>query len=171
MTNIHRADKKDAQAILDIAIPSFLDAHGQSASKSEIEIYVQANFTLKAVQNELNTSENIFFIAAVQNYVCAYSKISLNQENENIRIKELVKLERMYVDPTSFGKGIARDLLLHNINFSKQNGQKGMWLHVWTENKRAISFYRKMGFEIVGNFDFKISDSHYNPNYVMYLAY
>lgn len=171
MLNIRRANKTDAQAILDIAIPSFLDAHGHSAEKSEIETYVKTNFSLNAIEKELDSNGNIFFISSVQNRICAYSKISLNQSNENIKSEALTKLERLYVHPSEYGKGIALELLQANIQFSKQNSQKGMWLHVWTENKRAISFYRKMGFEVIGNYDFKVSDTHYNPNFVMYLAY
>jgi ribosomal protein S18 acetylase RimI-like enzyme len=161
----------DAKAILDIAIPSFLDAHGHSASKREIEAYVKSNFSLSKIKNELSLNENIFFLAEVEKQICAYSKISLNKSNENIQSHELVKLERLYVHPRFYGKGIAPELLEHNIAFSKRNDQKGMWLHVWTENKRAISFYRKMGFKVVGDFNFKISESHYNPNFVMFLAY
>lgn len=171
MLNIRRASKTDAKSILDIAIPSFLDAHGHSASESEINQYVKSNFSLRAFEEELDNKENLFFISSDENRINAYSKISFNQYNENIKSSHLVKLERLYVDPLTYGKGIAQELLKHNIDFSKQEGQQGMWLNVWVENKRAISFYDKMGFKVVGAFDFKISDKHYNPNHVMYLAF
>jgi ribosomal protein S18 acetylase RimI-like enzyme len=47
--------------------------------------------------------------------------------------------------------------------------EAGVWLYVWKENHRAVAFYQKMGFEIVGEGLFKISETHYNPNHVMYL--
>jgi ribosomal protein S18 acetylase RimI-like enzyme len=49
------------------------------------------------------------------------------------------------------------------------NNQKGMWLFVWQKNERAIKFYKKNGFEIIGNFNYKISETHSNPNYQMFL--
>ena len=54
---------------------------------------------------------------------------------------------------------------------SKKKQQKGIWLAVWVENKRAIKFYQKAGFKIVGKYDFQISKTHSNPNHIMYLKY
>ena len=46
-----------------------------------------------------------------------------------------------------------------------------MWLFVWKENHRAINFYNKAGFKIFGSHDFKLSETHANPNHVMFLKY
>jgi len=70
-----------------------------------------------------------------------------------------------------YGKNLGADLFNFNILLSKKNKQKGMWLAVWTENQRAINFYTKNGFTIVGSYDFKISENHSNPNHIMYLEY
>jgi ribosomal protein S18 acetylase RimI-like enzyme len=46
-----------------------------------------------------------------------------------------------------------------------------VWLAVWTENHRAIDFYKKIGFKKVGDYDFKISENHSNPNHILYLEF
>jgi len=46
-----------------------------------------------------------------------------------------------------------------------------MWLFVWTENHKAINFYKKAGFKIVGQHDFQISATHSNPNHQMLLTF
>ncbi len=46
-----------------------------------------------------------------------------------------------------------------------------MWLFVWKENQRAVNFYDKAGFKIIGNYEFKLSKTHSNPNYQMFLKY
>ena len=46
-----------------------------------------------------------------------------------------------------------------------------MWLYVWTENHRAVNFYNNLGFKIVGEYDFKIFETHSNPNHQMLLSY
>ncbi|MEO6707056.1 MAG: hypothetical protein ABIN04_14540, partial [Ginsengibacter sp.] len=61
------------------------------------------------------------------------------------------------------------NLFEFNRNLARTNNQKGIWLFVWKENERAIRFYKKNGFEVIGNFDFKISETHSNPNYQMLL--
>ena len=57
------------------------------------------------------------------------------------------------------------------MNLSKQNNQAGMWLYVWKENHRALAFYKKKGFIIVGDGLFRLTDEHSNPNWQMYLQY
>jgi len=39
------------------------------------------------------------------------------------------------------------------------------------ENHRAVDFYKKAGGVIVGNTDFKISETHSNPNHIMYFEF
>ena len=68
-------------------------------------------------------------------------------------------------------KTLNKELFKFNMEFAKQNNQKGIWLAVWIENKRAINFYLKMGFKKVGKFDFKISETHSNPNHILYLKF
>jgi len=46
-----------------------------------------------------------------------------------------------------------------------------MWLFVWIENIRAINFYLKTGFKIIGSHNFNITTTHSNPNHQMYIEY
>ena len=46
-----------------------------------------------------------------------------------------------------------------------------MWLFTWVDNKRAVNFYLKTGFKIVGSHKFKVTDTHYNQHHQMYLSY
>ena len=70
-----------------------------------------------------------------------------------------------------YGLNLGKELFDYNIEFSKKHNQLGMWLAVWVENERAIKFYTKMGFKIVGEYDFRISATHTNPNHIMFLPF
>lgn len=80
-------------------------------------------------------------------------------------------MERIYLLKEFYGLQLGLELFQFNVNLSKSNGQKGMWLFVWKENKRAVNFYQKMGFKIIGEHDFRISPNHTNPNHQMLLLY
>jgi ribosomal protein S18 acetylase RimI-like enzyme len=58
-----------------------------------------------------------------------------------------VKLERLHVDKSEYGTGLAADLL-HTV-FAAHAGIPSIALEVLEGNDRAIAFYRKHGFEIV----------------------
>ncbi len=100
-----------------------------------------------------------------------YSKIVLNYDSENIELKNITKLERLYSLQEFNSLKLGQSLLKHNIQLAKQNHQKRMWLYVWKENMRAYHFYLKSGFKNIGENDFKITENHSNPNYQLYLKF
>ena len=55
------------------------------------------------------------------------------------------------------------------LKLQKKHAQSGMWLFTWVGNERALRFYKKAGFEIIGSHNFQVSASHYNLNHQMFL--
>ena len=103
--------------------------------------------------------------------VLGYSKLILDFPHPEIRFQKITKLERLYLLPECIGQGLGKALFDFNLSLIKTNQQKGIWLYVWKENETAIAFYQNKGFKIVGSFDFKISETHKNPNHLMFLNF
>lgn len=171
MIQIIKATEKDVPLLLQIGIPSFLAAHGHSASKEDIDAYVSKNFTTENFKSQLATKAYDFYLLYYKGEIAGYSKIISNSENEAVVHKNTTKLERLYFLEKFYGLGLAKELLHFVVNKAKENQQKGMWLYVWVENFRALSFYKKTGFVKVGEYDFVISPNKINPNYILYLAF
>jgi len=171
LIQIIKATIKDAKLLSKIGKASFLVAHGHSASKEDIKNYVGLNFSEGNFLSELENPENLYFLITYNDKIAGYSKIVLNTINENIATKNITLLSRIYLLEEFYGLNLGKELFNFNVNFSKQNKQLGIWLAVWIENKRAINFYQKRGFQKVGKYDFKISETHYNPNHIMYLEF
>ncbi len=51
------------------------------------------------------------------------------------------------------GLGLGQALMELLIEGAKLKGMEGIELHVFKHNRRAITLYRKLGFEIVGDYD------------------
>jgi len=119
----------------------------------------------------LDKPENIYHLAYYNNKPVGYSKIILTSPHPGIQVKNVTKLERLYLLREFYHLNVGGELLQFNIELSGNNGQLGMWLVVWKENDRAVRFYKKKGFEIIGDYDFKLTASHSNPNYHMLLKY
>ena len=171
MSEIKKAKLQDAKLLAKIGKEAFLVAHGKSASKEDIDNYVSKNFTEDAFTKELAYQKNEYYLIYHKDKVAGYSKIIFNFPNENMTAQNITKMERLYLLEEFYGLGLGKELFDFNIKKSKQHNQKGIWLAVWTENQRAINFYHKMGFKTLGSYDFKISESHYNPNHILYLNY
>lgn len=171
MTEIIKGKTEHSELLTQIGIATFIEPHGKSASKEDVDSYINKTFNEKVFYNELINPENIYHLIYQENEAAGYSKIILNTPNLNITDQNVTKLERLYLLKEYYGKSLAQKLFKFNIELSKQNKQKGMWLTVWIENHRAINFYKKTGFKIVGNSDFVVSETHTNPQHIMYLEY
>lgn len=72
------------------------------------------------------------------------------------------------VRKSHWGKGIGSALTRQQITFAKTAGAKVISLEVRSDNLRAISLYRKFGFEKFGTYRkfFKIEDHYFDADYM-----
>lgn len=171
MTTILTATTIDAKTLSQLGKQTFLESHSHSAPKKDIDKYVAFKFSVSEFETELKKQSNNYYIIYHNEIPVGYSKIVFNVYNKNIPLKNVTKLERIYVLEEFQKLKLGLELFKFNLNTSKQHNQSGMWLYTWIENHKAIAFYKKAGFKIVGSYDFKISDTHYNPNHQMLLTY
>jgi len=171
MISIARASEKDFQLVSDLAQSSFVESHGHSASPDVINNYINEKFSVVAMKAELKEPVNIYHVISYDSKPAGYSKIVLDTIHPLIAQKNITKLDRLYLLKEFYDLKLGRELLQFNINFSKESKDKGMWLNVWKENKRALDFYENSGFEVMGSYDFKLTESHANPNFLMFLRY
>lgn len=171
MTTILTATPIDAKLLAELGKTTFLESHSHSASKKDIANYIASKFSVSEFERELKKKKNIYFILYYNEKPVGYSKIVLNVTDKNIPIDNATKLERIYVLEEFQKLKLGLKLFQFNLDVSKKHKQSGMWLYTWIENQKAINFYAKAGFEIVGSYDFKISETHSNPNHQMLLVY
>ncbi|MCF8273519.1 MAG: GNAT family N-acetyltransferase [Flavobacteriaceae bacterium] len=171
MTTIARATLNDIELLTQIGKTSFLEAHGRSASEEQINEYVSKNLTNKTFEEALKDINNIFHIIYYNEKAVGYSKIIFNSQHPNIPFNNATKLERLYLLEEFHSLKLGFELFNFNKNEAIKYNQSVMWLFVWTENLKAINFYKKAGFKIVGQHDFQITATHSNPNHQMLLTF
>ncbi len=171
MVSINKAGIDDFQLLAEIAKSTYIESHGHSASAENINKYVADKYSIDTVKGDLQDLKNIYHIIYYDQQPAGYSKIILNEPNPTIQSSNITKLERLYLLKEFYGLKLGAKLLNFNVEVSKDNNQVGMWLYVWKENVQAIRFYKKAGFEIIGSYDFKVTDTHYNPNHLMFWQY
>ena len=171
MHTITKAKLNDANELANVAKAAFLPAHGHSSPKKDIDNYIDSNFNETTFLKEFSNPKNHYYLIHYNNKLAGYSKITFNTINVNMVDTNVTKMERLYLLKEFYGLDLGVKLFEFNIELAKKNNQNGIWVNVWVENKRAIAFYKKMGFKIVGRYDFKVSETHSNPNHVMYLEF
>jgi ribosomal protein S18 acetylase RimI-like enzyme len=79
-----------------------------------------------------------------------------------------VKLQKLYVHPQYHGQDIGKQLVVFTVDFTRSQGRSLVELQVNRSNP-AVSFYRKLGFEVVDEQDFDIGHGYFMNDYVMQL--
>lgn len=171
MISITPATVADVHVLMPVGQRSLLESHGHSAPPDIMQAYLREKFTEAALHSELADPQNIFHIISYNGQLAGYSKIIYRQPVPQVPQANITKLERLYLLKEFYGLQLGQQLLDFNINCSRQQGDAGMWLYVWKENERALRFYQKAGFRMIGDGWFRLTDEHANPNWQMYLPY
>jgi ribosomal protein S18 acetylase RimI-like enzyme len=169
MISITRATEKDYKIIVSIGNIAVEETHRDSSPAADMKAYMQKNYNNEAIKEELKNNENVYHIISYNGTPAGFSKIVLNEAHPNIAQQNTTKLDRIYLLKEYFGLKLGMQLLNANIECCKANRQSGIWLFTWVENKRAINFYTKAGFTIVGSHQFKVTETYSNDNYQMFL--
>lgn len=171
MTTIRKATPTDVELLSQLGRQTFIESHGHSAATEDVETYINTAYNIEACKQELEDANNIYHFIYHNNQPAGFSKIILNSPAPAVANQNITKLERIYILKQFYNMKLGLALLNFNIEFSKNQQQAGMWLYTWVENERAVNFYKKAGFTIIGSYDFRISATHTNPNHRMYLAF
>ena len=171
MTSIVQATAADFKLLAYIGKQTFIESHDHSAAKEDISSYVNKKYSAVFFREELRDANNFYHIIHCEGEPAGYSKIILNCPAPNIPLQNITKLERLYLLKDFYQLQLGKQLFQFNLDLSKSNHQAGIWLYVWKENRRAMNFYIKNGFTIIGSHDFQIAATHSNPNHQMLLKY
>lgn len=152
--SIRAATAADAEMLTELAWRTFNDAFAPMNSPENMEAYRRQNFTLQIFSAQLADSRATFLIAEIEAAPVAFAKLYDGDVPDCVRGFAPVEIERFYVDRQFHGKGIAQAMMQACVDRARQSGHQTVYLGVWENNHRAIAFYRKCGFEIVGSHAF-----------------
>ena len=170
MISIQRATDTNYKAISQIGNISVAEAHRGSCPDADLDAYLRRNYTDEAIMKEITDPNNIYHIIYVDAKAAGFSKIILNAGHPNITSENVAKLDRIYLLNEFQGLKLGYELLKFNIELSKKGRQAGIWLYTWTGNNKAINFYTKCGFKIIGSHHFFVTETSSNLNHQMLLA-
>ena len=83
--------------------------------------------------------------------------------------KEKTRYRYQQLDPEE--RAISSGQTLVFRTFKEINKQAGIWLFTWVGNQRAIDFYLRCRFKIIGSQKFKVTETHYNQHHQMFLDF
>lgn len=160
--SIRMATAADAEMLTELAWRTFHDAFAPVNSPENMEAYMSENFTLQKFSAQITDPRADFLIAEIEAAPVAFAKLYDGHVPDCVGGVAPIELERFYVDRQFHGQGIAQTLMQACFDRAGQSGHGTIYLGVWENNHRAIAFYRKCGFDVVGSHAFQLGDEAQN---------
>jgi len=157
LANIH-----DAQLIASLGRITFSETFGHLfRDKCDLLEYNDATFSDEKISQSLIKPTNIFWISFVDNHPVGYAKLKLDSPNQYIDNKKVCQLQKIYVLSDFLSLKIGYQLQLLVVKKAAEMGFEKIWLSVLNSNERAIKFYLKNDYKIIGDHDFDIGKEHF----------
>ncbi|WP_428068706.1 GNAT family N-acetyltransferase [Chryseobacterium gambrini] len=144
---IKKASLSDLESIQKIGKETFYETFAPHNSEEQIQKYLTESFAEEKLTKELNNSYSEFYIAYDGENAVGYLKINFGNAQTELQDESSVEIERIYVKSSHHGKKVGQLLYSKALDIAVSKDKKYIWLGVWEENKRAVNFYKKNGFE------------------------
>lgn len=120
--------------------------------------YLEEGFANERLTSELNDPNSEFYFALSNQDVVGYLKLNVGSSQTEIQDDKALEIERIYVIKEYHGKKVGQLLYEKALQVAKEKTVDYVWLGVWEENHRAVSFYKKNGFVAFDKHIFKLGN-------------
>ena len=153
---VRRATVDDAATVADIGARLFAQAFAAQNTADNLRAYLASAFSEAQQRRELSDPANVVWLAEWDARAVGYAHVKLGSPANDVAMQRPVELSRIYADRQWHGQGLGQRLLTACLDEAARWRASHIWLGVWKENPRAVAFYEKNGFKIVGEHTFQV---------------
>lgn len=149
----------DAEKLSGLAAKTFFETFAHTTTAENMDSYLADAYSPEKQASEIADPDNTVFIAeSEQGELVGFTYVGSGETLECVSGPNVLELKRIYVAAAWQGHGVAQSLMNAALNAAAARGAQTIWLGVWENNGRALGFYRKYGFERVGEHTFMVGD-------------
>lgn len=155
---IQKVTKNDIYQLQEISRQTFHETFAAVNTEENMQQYHDEALSIEKLTDEFNDENVEFYFATIDDHVIGYLKINFGLAQTELKEDNAVEIERIYVLCAYHGKKIGQILFDKAVEIARNKNAEYIWLGVWEENIRAISFYEKNGFVEFDKHLFKLGD-------------
>lgn len=156
--DIQKVTLNDVNQLQKIGRLTFSETFSGDNSEENMKKYLDENFSTEKLTDELNNKNSEFYFAKLEDTVIGYLKLNFGESQTELKDNKALEIERIYVPKEYHGQSVGQILYEKAIQVAKQKDTDYVWLGVWEENLRALSFYKKNGFVEFDKHIFKLGN-------------
>ena len=159
---IRRAAADDAEPLAGLALRSFLDAFAAQNDPDDVAAYTSRVYGPAQQAAEIANPAIVTLVAETDGRLAAYAMLRSGTTGPGVTGPAPVEIMRFYVDRPWHGTGVAHRMMDAALRTAREQGARTAFLAVWEHNPRALSFYTRRGFAVVGAQDFLLGSDLQN---------
>jgi len=154
--HVRRALPGEAEAVASLAARTFTDAFGSDNTPEDLRLHLDTHCSPTTLQRELADPEWTTLLGESSGELCGYAQLCAGSPPGSSVSQPNRQLYRLYVEREWRGSGLASELMAAAVADAWAHGARYLWLTTWDRNHRALAFYRKCGFEVIGTTTFTV---------------
>ncbi|WP_417067994.1 GNAT family N-acetyltransferase [Niveibacterium terrae] len=160
-----RANASDAECLAALALQVFFDTYAQWGIRPPVARYALTELSVEAFDERIKDPSLCVLVAEVDQHRVGFAVLVLAAESP-VPGCPPAEVATLYVSRHFARRGIGRGLLDECRGLAAElSPDPRIWLSANAENAGAIAFYRRLGFNELGAFDFEIEGERH-PNLV-----
>lgn len=144
----------DAALLAEFAARTFCDTFAHLYPPSDLELFLAAKYSPSIQAKEIADPLYRYRLALSEERVAGYCMMGALEIA--VDAPGAFELHRLYVDGHIKGAGVAAALMDDCLAWARAKGANALFLSVWENNHRAQRFYKRYGFEHVGEHKFMV---------------
>lgn len=144
--------------IAELSRQTFIDTFAEYNTPENMQLFLDESFSTSLLEQEVGAPDNFFLIAEDGSEVRGYARLRVNNQPPELGNEKTLEIARIYATKESIGLGVGRLLMEGSIAMASSLQKDIIWLGVWENNTRAITFYTKWGFEKFGDHIFMLGN-------------
>lgn len=153
------AQPDESKAISTLARETFILACADDSDENDLEKHITSKLSANAFLHLINRNDASVFVAKNNEELAGYMVLIFSEKTPKELPKgKCLQLQKLYIASIYHGTGIAKELVHKMKHVIIDAGFSHAWLTVFNGNQRAIKFYVKMGFKIIGTTEFHVGN-------------
>lgn len=161
---IRIADPKDAEIVALLGRITFRETFGHLFEHHQdyLRSYLDRTFAVEKIRRSLGNPRNRYWLAFLAGLPSAYAKLKFPSPTTPIASDQAGQLQKIYVLREFVGQGIGNPLLAAVLSHASSRKVEVVWLDVLKQNTRAVRFYQRAGFTLLGDHAYTIGSQTFS---------
>ncbi|GAB5337384.1 MULTISPECIES: GNAT family N-acetyltransferase [Pseudomonas] len=147
---LRNAIAEDALCIGVLGMQVFLDTYATQGIRRSIANEALQAFAPQTIAELMAQPDISLVVAESDGHLVGFAQVKLTASHSMIEASDVAELQRLYIQERFTGLGIGYQLLQAAEQRAKLGGASLLWATVWVGNARALGFYPRRGYALLG---------------------